>query len=184
MDLSTVSDKLLFEEFKRRMNCSQNPKRRVLFIGPPGGGKGTQTPKLVDKFCWCAISTGDMLRAAVAKGTELGKQAKAIMNRGDLVPDNLIVNLIKDKISSPECRYGFVLDGFPRTLTQAKALDEMLGKDNTALDKIFHFNVKDEVLEERIVGRRIHKPSGRSYHLKFNPPKVEGLDDVTGEKLI
>ncbi len=125
-----------------------------------------------------------MLRAAVSAGTDLGKKAKGIMERGDLVPDELIVGLIKNRINTPECRFGFVLDGFPRTLTQAQKLDEMLAKDKTQLDKIFHFQVKDEILEERITGRRIHKPSGRSYHVKFNPPKQTGIDDVTGEPLI
>ena len=125
-----------------------------------------------------------MLREAVSKGTDLGKKAKSIIERGHLVPDDLIVGLIENKINAPECRYGFVLDGFPRTLPQAKKLDELLAKDGTKLDKIFKFNVRDELLVERITGRRIHKPSGRSYHVKFNPPKVEGVDDVTGEPLI
>ena len=116
MDLRSVSDRELMEEFVRRKKCSLYPKKRVLFVGPPGGGKGTQTPKLTENYCWCAISTGDMLREAVSKGTELGKKAKDIMARGDLVPDDLIVGLIENKVSSPECRFGFVLDGFPRTL--------------------------------------------------------------------
>ena len=184
MDLRTVTDKDLFEEFTRRMRCSSKPKKRVLFVGPPGGGKGTQTPKLVDEYCWCALATGDMLREAVSKGTDLGKKAKGIMAKGDLVPDDLIVGLIKDKITSQECRFGFVLDGFPRTLNQAHKLDELLQADNAKLDKVFEFKIKDELLTERITGRRIHKKSGRSYHLKFNPPKVEGKDDITGEDLM
>ena len=184
MDIKSFSDKELFEEFARRMKCSVRSNQKVLFVGPPGGGKGTQTPKLEEKYCWCPISTGDMLREAVSKGTELGKQAKDIMNRGDLVPDDLVVGLIKEKINKPECKYGFILDGFPRTLKQAEKLDELLASQNSKIDKIFKFNVPDELLTERITGRRIHKPSGRSYHIKFNPPKVEGVDDVTGEPLI
>ncbi len=184
MDLTSVTDKTLFKEFERRMRCSANTKKRVLFVGPPGGGKGTQTPQLSDKYCWCTISTGDMLREAVSKGTNLGKKAKSIMDRGDLVPDDLVVGLIKNKINSPICRYGFILDGFPRTLNQAKKLDELMKEDGSQLDKIFQFSIKDELLTERITGRRIHKPSGRSYHIKFNPPKVDGIDDITGEKLI
>jgi adenylate kinase len=184
MDLKSVSDRDLFEEFSRRMRCSAQPKKRVLFVGPPGGGKGTQTPKVMDEYCWCALATGDMLREAVEKGTDLGKKAKSIMEKGDLVPDDLIVGLIKDKISSPECRFGFVLDGFPRTVNQAQALDNLLSQENSKLDKVFEFKIKDELLTERITGRRIHKNSGRSYHIKFNPPKVEGKDDITGEPLM
>merc|ERR1711976_533804 len=125
-----------------------------------------------------------MLRAAVSNGTELGKKAKSIMERGDLVPDDLIVDLIKDNMNSPKCRYGFVLDGFPRTLNQANKLTELLKRHNVELDKVFEFKIRDELLTERITGRRIHKPSGRSYHIKFNPPKVPNKDDVTGENLI
>ena len=166
------------------MRCSAMPKQNVIFLGPPGAGKGTQAPKLSDTYCWCNLSTGDMLREAVAKGTELGKKAKDIMNRGDLVPDDLIVGLIKSKMKAPECSRGFILDGFPRTMVQAEKLDEILKEEGSQINKVFKFNIKDELLTERITGRRIHKPSGRSYHVKYNPPKVDGIDDVTGEPLI
>eukprot|EP00494_Astrolonche_serrata_P023112 UN23369 len=125
-----------------------------------------------------------MLRAAVAAKTDLGKKAKAIMERGDLVPDDVVVGIVQDAIKRPECAKGFILDGFPRTLKQAEALDKMLDEQNKKIDDVILFDVPDDVLVKRITGRRIHKPSGRSYHLEFNPPKVEGKDDVTGEKLI
>lgn len=184
MDIRSVSDKELFEEFKRRMQCSAYPKKRILMVGPPGAGKGTQTPFLSEKYCWCTISTGDMLREAVRNKTELGQKAESIMNKGDLVPDNLILGLIEDKITQPECRYGYIFDGFPRTYNQAMQLDSLLESRGEKLDKVIEFKVKDENLIERITGRRIHPQSGRSYHLKFNPPKVEGKDDITGEDLI
>lgn len=184
MDLKSVTDQQLFEEFKRRMRCSEKPKQNVIFLGPPGAGKGTQGPKLGEEYCWCNLATGDMLREAVSKGTPLGLKAKDIMNRGDLVPDDLIVGLIKDKMNVPECSRGFILDGFPRTMKQAEKLDEILTQEGSQIDKVFKFNVKDELLTERITGRRIHKKSGRSYHLKYNPPKVDGKDDITGEDLM
>lgn len=184
MDLRSVTDKDLYTEWMRRMRCSTMPKQNVIFLGPPGAGKGTQAPKLGDTYCWCNLATGDMLREAVTKGTELGKKAKDIMNRGDLVPDELIVGLIKSKMKAPECSRGFILDGFPRTMVQAQKLDDILKEEGSQINKVFKFNIKDELLTERITGRRIHKPSGRSYHLKYNPPKVDGIDDVTGEPLI
>ena len=184
MDLRTVTDKDLFNEFMRRMKCSTKPKQNVIFLGPPGGGKGTQAPRLNEEYCWCTLSTGDMLRENVSKGTDLGKKAKDVMDRGDLVSDELIVDMIKDKMNAPECSRGFVLDGFPRTMTQATKLDEILAKEKKSIDKVYQFDIRDDLLAERITGRRIHKPSGRSYHVKFNPPKVEGKDDVTGEPLI
>jgi adenylate kinase len=184
MDLNAVSDKDLFAEFTRRMYCSSKPNKKVIFIGPPGGGKGTQSPRLSEEYCWCALSTGDMLREAVSKGTELGKKAEAIMKRGDLVPDELVIGLIQNKINSPECRYGAILDGFPRTMVQAKKLDQFLEADKAKIDQVIEFNIRDELLAERITGRRVHKSSGRSYHVKYNPPKVDGVDDVTGEPII
>ena len=184
MDIRTATDKDLFNEFLRRMKCSTKPRQNVIFLGPPGGGKGTQAPRLNDEYCWCTLSTGDMLRDNVSRGTDLGKKAKDVMDRGDLVSDELIIDMIKDKMSAPECARGFVLDGFPRTMVQAQKLDEILAKDNKNIDKVFEFDIKDELLSERITGRRVHKQSGRSYHVKFNPPKEEGKDDITGEPLI
>ena len=125
-----------------------------------------------------------MLREAVRNKTELGKKAESIMNKGDLVPADLILGLIEDKISQPECRFGAIFDGYPRTQEQAQQLDTLLQKRNEKIDKVVEFKVQDQNLIERITGRRVHLGSGRSYHIKFNPPKVEGKDDLTGEDLI
>lgn len=152
--------------------------------GPPGCGKGTQSPLLKEEYCLCHLATGDILRQAVRDGTEMGKKAKAAMEAGALVTDEIVIGIIKDAIKSPECRRGFILDGFPRTVVQAQKLDEMLAKEDTQVDAVINFNIPDEVLVERISGRRVHPASGRSYHVKFNPPKVPGKDDVTGEALI
>lgn len=153
-------------------------------IGPPGCGKGTQSPVLKDEYCLCHLATGDILRAAVREGTDMGKKAKAAMEAGQLVTDEIVIGIIKDAIKSPECRRGFILDGFPRTVVQAEKLDEMLAEESTQVDKVVNFNLPDSILVERISGRRVHPASGRSYHTKFNPPKVDGKDDLTGEPLI
>lgn len=153
-------------------------------VGPPGAGKGTQGPMIKDDLCICHLATGDMLRDAVSKGTETGKIAKDVMARGELVSDELVISLFKENMNTPECERGMLLDGFPRTTTQAEKLDAMFKEQGKTIDKVIEFKVDEEVLAERIEGRRIHKPSGRSYHVKFNPPKVEGIDDITGEKLI
>jgi len=157
---------------------------KVVFIGPPGAGKGTQADFLKKDFCVCHLATGDMLRQHVTDGTDLGKQAKAIMNRGDLVPDELMVGMIKEAIKQPDCKGGFILDGFPRTSVQAEKLDGMLKDANAKLDHAFEFAIEDALLIKRITGRRIHPASGRTYHTEFHPPKVQGKDDVTGEPLI
>eukprot|EP01114_Cavostelium_apophysatum_P017214 TRINITY_DN505_c0_g1_i1.p2 TRINITY_DN505_c0_g1~~TRINITY_DN505_c0_g1_i1.p2 ORF type:complete len:240 (-),score=55.96 TRINITY_DN505_c0_g1_i1:1040-1759(-) len=157
---------------------------RVVFIGPPGAGKGTQADFLKKDFCVCHLATGDMLRSAVKEGSDLGKKAKEIMNQGGLVPDDLMVNLIKDNIQTPACKGGFILDGFPRTSVQAEKLDSMLQASNSKLDRAFEFAIEDPLLVKRISGRRIHPGSGRTYHVDFYPPKVSGKDDVTGEALI
>merc|ERR1719252_117418 len=170
-------------------------KRQILILfGPPGAGKGTHAPKIVDTYKTPQLSTGDMLREAVAAGTEVGKQAKAVMESGGLVSDEIVVGIIKDRIKEPDCSTGFILDGFPRTVEQAKALDAMLSESKEKVSKIIEFQVPDDVLTERICGRWIHKASGRSYHTKFAPPKsYDGVsapstenmkDDETGDALM
>ncbi|QIM63554.1 adenylate kinase [Pasteurellaceae bacterium Orientalotternb1] len=153
---------------------------KIILLGAPGAGKGTQAQFMMNKFGIPQISTGDMFRAAIKEGTELGKQAKALMDEGKLVPDELTVALVKDRISQPDCASGFLLDGFPRTIPQADALKEA----GVKIDFVLEFDVADEVIVERMSGRRVHQPSGRTYHVVYNPPKVEGKDDITGEDLI
>lgn len=153
---------------------------KIILLGAPGAGKGTQAQFMMNKFGIPQISTGDMFRAAIKEGTELGKQAKALMDEGKLVPDELTVALVKDRIAQPDCANGFLLDGFPRTIPQADALKDA----GVKIDFVLEFDVPDEVIVERMSGRRVHQPSGRTYHVIYNPPKVEGKDDVTGEALI
>lgn len=184
MNLRNVSFDDLFSEVRRRYECTKRPAMNVIMIGPPGSGKGTQGPVIKDDLCVCHLATGDMLRDAVKAGSELGKKADEIMKRGDLVPDELVIGLINDNLSNPECERGVLLDGFPRTVAQAEKLDDMFKSRNMNIDRVLEFKVNEDVLVERIEGRRIHAASGRSYHTKFNPPKVEGIDDVTGEPLM
>ena len=153
---------------------------KIILLGAPGAGKGTQAQFIMNKFGIPQISTGGMFRAAIKAGTELGKQAKALMDEGKLVPDELTVALVKDRIAQPDCANGFLLDGFPRTIPQADALKD----SGVKIDFVLEFDVPDEVIVERMSGRRVHQASGRSYHIVYNPPKVEGKDDVTGEDLI
>jgi adenylate kinase len=181
-DLAKVSTVDLLAELKARLETP--PTKNIVLIGPPGSGKGTQAPIIKDKYQLCHLATGDLLRAAVAAGTELGKAAKAVMESGGLVSDDLVVGIIKDNIKAPECKNGFILDGFPRTTVQAEKLDDMLVSERVGkIDNVLEFKIPDEVLVERICGRLIHAASGRSYHIKFAPPKVEGKDDETGEPL-
>lgn len=183
-DLADVPSVALMTELLRRMKCADKPDKRLILIGPPGSGKGTQSPIIKDDYCLCHLATGDMLRAAVAAKTPLGVKAKEAMDAGALVSDDLVVGIIDEAINKPSCKKGFILDGFPRTVVQAEKLDEMLAKRGTKIDKVLNFAIDDAVLEERITGRWIHPSSGRSYHSKFAPPKVSGIDDITGEPLI
>jgi len=156
---------------------------KILLIGPPGGGKGTQAKKISAKYNIPQISTGDMLRDHVKKLSPLGIKAKEFMNSGELVPDDLILEMMKKKLSDNECQNGYILDGFPRTLPQAESLDKLLNEINSKLNKVIIIEVNDNVIIDRMSGRRVHKNSGRIYHIKFNPPKNEGLDDITNEPL-
>lgn len=153
---------------------------RVILLGGPGSGKGTQAKAITEKFGIPQISTGDMLRAAVRAGTPLGLEAKKIMDAGQLVSDEIILGLIRERIKAEDCKQGFLLDGFPRTIAQAEGLENM----GVSLDHVIEINVDDEEIVKRMSGRRVHPASGRSYHVVFNPPKVEGVDDETGEPLI
>ncbi|PGH13735.1 adenylate kinase 1 [Helicocarpus griseus UAMH5409] len=158
---------------------------RMILMGPPGAGKGTQAPRLKDKFCVCHLATGDMLRSQVARKTDLGKEAKKIMDQGGLVSDEIMVNMIKHELeSNKECQNGFILDGFPRTVAQAERLDGMLDSRGQKLQHAVELQIDDALLVARITGRLIHPASGRSYHKIFNPPKESMKDDVTGEPLI
>ena len=157
---------------------------KILLIGPPGGGKGTQAKKLVSKFNIPQISTGDILRAHVKEMTSLGKKAKHAMNNGELVPDDIILNMMKDRLTQADCTNGYILDGFPRTIPQAKGLDEILNKLDSPLDNVIVIQVDDRVIIERMSGRRVHSSSGRIYHIKYDPPEIEDIDDITGEALI
>jgi adenylate kinase len=153
---------------------------RLILLGPPGAGKGTQAAFICRKFGIPQISTGDMLRAAVKAGTPLGLQAKKVMDAGALVSDDIIIGLVKERITQPDCANGFLFDGFPRTIPQADAMKAA----GVKLDVVLEIDVPDASIVERMSGRRVHQPSGRTYHVKFNPPKVAGKDDVTGEELI
>lgn len=177
------------------------PRKIMILFGKPGAGKGSQGPKIEELLGIPVLSTGDMLRAAVSAGTEVGLQAAAVMKAGGLVSDEIVIGIIRDRIQEPDCKLGFVLDGMPRTLEQALAIDEMLGADGERVSEVVEIAVPNSVLEERICGRWIHKKSGRSYHTKFAPPKSykpagmfgmggsgtpsaeNMLDDVTGEPL-
>jgi adenylate kinase len=152
---------------------------RLILLGGPGAGKGTQAAFITQRYRIPQISTGDMLRAAVKAGTPLGRAAKQIMDRGDLVSDDIIIGLVKDRIQGDDCRNGFLFDGFPRTIPQADAMKAA----KVPVEHVVELAVDDAVIVERMSGRWTHQPSGRSYHVKFNPPKVAGRDDVTGEAL-
>jgi len=153
---------------------------RIILLGAPGAGKGTQAQFLMSKYGIPQISTGDMLRAAIKEGSELGLAAKKVMDAGQLVSDDLIIGLVKERVAKADCASGFLLDGFPRTIPQADAMKEA----GITVDHVIEFDVPDDVIVERMSGRRVHPASGRVYHLVYNPPKVAGKDDETGEDLV
>jgi adenylate kinase len=153
---------------------------RIILLGSPGSGKGTQAQYITEKYQIPQISTGDMLRAAVRAGTPLGVAAKQVMDAGGLVSDDIILGLIKERIKQDDCANGFLLDGFPRTIAQAEGLETM----GVVIDTVIEIAVEDEEIVKRMAGRRVHQQSGRTYHVEFNPPKTPGQDDVTGETLI
>jgi adenylate kinase len=153
---------------------------RLILLGAPGAGKGTQANFIKEKFNIPQISTGDMLRAAIKAGTELGLEAKKVMDAGQLVSDDIIIGLVKERLKEADCANGYLFDGFPRTIAQADAMKD----SGVTIDYVLEIDVPDEMIVERMTGRRTHQPSGRVYHVKFNPPKVEGQDDVTGEALV
>lgn len=153
---------------------------RIILLGAPGAGKGTQAAFLKERFGIPQISTGDMLRAAVAQGTGLGLAAKKMMDAGALVPDEVIIGLVKERLAQSDCQHGYLFDGFPRTIPQADALRQA----GVRVDHVLEIDVPDQAVIERMSGRRVHPASGRTYHIQFNPPKAEGVDDVTGDALV
>ncbi|MHB1947728.1 MAG: adenylate kinase [Gammaproteobacteria bacterium] len=153
---------------------------RLVLLGPPGAGKGTQATFIKEQYHIPQISTGDMLRSAISAGTTLGKQVKQIMEEGRLVSDEIMIQLVKERLADPDCKNGYLLDGFPRTIPQAEALRE----NNIPLDYVIEIKVPENELIQRLTGRRVHPGSGRTYHLVYNPPKIADRDDVTGEPLI
>lgn len=157
---------------------------RIMLLGPPGGGKGTQAKYIEQKWSIPQISTGDMLRENVKNKTELGMEAKSYMEKGELVPDHIILNMMEGRLLNDDCKSGYILDGFPRTIPQAEGLTSLLDTINQQLDIVILLKLNDEIIVERMGGRRVHPDSGRIYHIKYNPPKVENKDDVTGEDLI
>ena len=156
---------------------------RAVLLGPPGAGKGTQAVRLVEKYGVPQISTGDIFRKNIKEGTELGKKAQEYMNAGQLVPDELVVDLVKDRLMQDDCKNGYLLDGFPRTIYQAEALDRFLEEQGQKLDAVINFEVGYDTLIERLTGRRVCKECGAGYHIKSMPPKVEGVCDKCGSEL-
>ena len=157
---------------------------RVILFGPPGAGKGTQANFLTRDYGLVQLSTGDMLRASIKSGSEIGKKAKAVMDAGELVSDEIVVTIVEERIAQPDCENGYLLDGFPRNRKQAEKLDEMLQRSGQHIDCVIEIQVDEEAVVRRIGGRRFHLASGRSYHVEFNPPKVANRDDKTGEELV
>jgi len=167
------------------MATGQSQRSIFILVGPPGAGKGTVSPAIVDELAVPQLSTGDMLRAAITAGTETGRKAEELMSQGKLVPDEIVIGIIEDRMKEKDCDRGCILDGFPRTLTQACALEEMLAKTDDRVSRVVEFCVPDSVLTDRICGRWIHKASGRSYHTRHNPPRsYDGTSDPTPENML
>ncbi|RKF64944.1 adenylate kinase [Golovinomyces cichoracearum] len=182
--VAQLEENLAYAEDKLKDSRRDNDIRLIL-MGPPGAGKGTQAPKIKERFGCCHLATGDMLRSQVAKKTQLGIEAKKIMDQGGLVSDEIVIGMIKEELeTNKDCKGGFILDGFPRTVVQAKRLDSMLSERQQKLQSAIELQIDDSLLVSRITGRLIHPASGRSYHKIFNPPKNGMKDDVTGEPLI
>lgn len=156
----------------------------IMLFGAPGAGKGTQAKFLIEKYDIPQISTGDILRAAIKAGTEMGLEAKKFMDEGKLVPDSTIIGIIRDRLAEEDCKDGFILDGFPRTIPQAEALEELMKNMEISLDRVISLNVPDELIVGRITGRRVCPKCGASFHMEFNPPKVKGICDYCGDKLV
>lgn len=183
--VTKLQDRISYLEQKAGVVPNVPKSVRMVLIGPPGAGKGTQAPNLKEKYCACHLATGDMLRAQVAAKSALGIEAKKIMDQGGLVSDEIMVNMIKSELeNNKECSNGFILDGFPRTIPQAEKLDSMLETRKTPLQSAVELKIDDELLVARITGRLVHPASGRSYHKLFNPPKKDMIDDVSGEALV
>ncbi len=157
---------------------------RLVILGPPGAGKGTQADFIVKKYNIVHISTGDIFRENIKNHTKLGEKAKSYMDKGLLVPDELVIDLVEDRLRKDDCKQGFLLDGFPRTVSQAVSLDAILDKEEKSLTKVINIDVKPEILIDRAVGRRVCKSCGSTFHVKYNPPKVEGVCDNCNSKLI
>ncbi|KAK2755680.1 adenylate kinase [Arachnomyces sp. PD_36] len=181
--MNQLEQRLLHGDGDKQKSAAQS--MRMILMGPPGAGKGTQAPNIRDKYCICHLATGDMLRSQVAKKTDLGREAKKIMDQGGLVSDEIMVNMIRNELeNNKDCQNGFILDGFPRTVAQAERLDDMLHVKNQKLHHAIQLEIDDNLLVSRITGRLVHPASGRSYHKIFNPPKENMTDDLTGEPLI
>jgi len=185
--VSALNEKIKALEAKALATVTPKPtdQLRTILVGPPGAGKGTAAPSIVKKYCVCHLATGDMLREQIHQKTPLGMEAKKIMDAGGLVSDEIMVDMVKEQLTNnKDCKNGFVLDGFPRTVPQAEKLDAMLEARNEKLDTVVELRIADQLLISRVTGRLIHPASGRTYHKEFAPPKKPGIDDVTGEPLI
>ncbi|UKK00467.2 adenylate kinase [Theileria orientalis] len=174
----------LLAELKRRYNCLGKPQGNFVLLGSPGSGKGTQSQILKETHCYCHLSTGDLFREAIKTGTPTGLKAKKYLESGLLVPDDISLGVVEEKINTPRCRRGFLLDGYPRNISQAKDFENLLTSLGKKLNGVLFFKVPDEVVIKRMTGRLIHPGSNRVYHKEFKPPKVDGKDDITNEPLI